>query len=104
MTDQMAGQQLLDFAHTHARTTDPDTSHKAAREAHAFAGSQADRIAAALVTFGPMGATAIGETLGLTNVQVARRLPELLAAGRAQPTEQTATTQGGADERVWVAT
>jgi predicted ArsR family transcriptional regulator len=46
----------------------------------------------ALWTMGPASASQLAGRTGLTQVQVARRLPELEAAGKARPTEQTRKT------------
>lgn len=65
------------------RTTDPETSKTAARNAARFADSHAGRILAALKLHGPMTAHDM-HIIGLTVVQADRRLPELAKAGLAR--------------------
>lgn len=65
-----------------ARNTDPSTSHAAARRAEALAGEHASRIAYALTYGGPATAHELADRCrGMTQVQIARRLPEMEAAG-----------------------
>lgn len=59
-----------------ARATDPLTSWAAADRAEAFAGSHRARIVKALRS-GDMTAREISAVIGLTVVQIDRRLPEL---------------------------
>lgn len=56
-----------------ARSTDPGTSHEAARHVVA-SGLQADQQSVALI--------AVRQNPGLTSSELARRLPELLEAGQ----------------------
>ena len=70
------------FAKTHARRTDPATSHKAAAKAVKFAASQSDRILAALRLHGPMSPKQMFDFTGLSVVQIDRRRKELKDAGR----------------------
>lgn len=64
-----------------ARSSDPATSHQAAANAAAFAGSQCVRILAALERLGSGTADDIGSACGLTVVQVDRRRKEMERAG-----------------------
>lgn len=83
-----------------ARRDDPVTSKLAAANAAAFAKDHADLIHQALATPGNIYelAARISRAHGIdfSHVQVARRLPEMKAAGRAEPTDER---RGGC--RVW---
>lgn len=92
------------FARSHARTSDPSTSHDAAARAEKFAKSQSGRILACLLTFGPMSKDQIATQLNLTGVQVSRRLPDLNRDGLAYPTDLTNKSASGCAERIWAAT
>ncbi len=94
---------LQDFAQTHARTTDPETSHEAAERALEFALGHADRIHACLQAHGPQTKDEIADRTGLSPVQVDRRLPDLRKAGRAFPTGDVRQSHAGRAERVWSA-
>jgi hypothetical protein len=69
-----------------ARRRDPSTSKDAARKATTFANHHRDRIHAALAT--PGNIYEIAKRSGLDHVAVARRLPELMKMGLAEPTEE----------------
>lgn len=71
----------------HARSTDPKTSHDAARKARPLVTNHAARILDALKRRGPMNAHEIGRYTGLTVVQIDRRLPDLKKANLAEPTD-----------------
>lgn len=96
-------QLSIDFAPEHkARRSDPETSHTAARNAEKFASSHAGRILAALKTHGPRNAHELEALVGLSVVQIDRRLPDLKSAGLAR----VAKLDDGADRivdgfRVW---
>ena len=98
-------QMLIDFnAAQAARRNDPSTSKEAARNAAKWADSHAGRILQALKTHGPRSAAELEQLLGLSLVQVARRLPNLKDAGLAR----VCTLDDGADMvrngcRVWEA-
>lgn len=90
---------LYSAAEHRARRSDPETSHAAAAqlssaEAHcgAILGALAD---------GEATIYQIASRTGLNHVQVARRLPELKADGKAVPTGQTAAAPTGRQCRVW---
>lgn len=86
-----------------ARSTDPETSKEAARRAATFAESHAGRILAALKLHGPMTAHEL-HIIGLTVVQIDRRLPELARLGLARVCkldDGADMTRGGF--RVWQA-
>lgn len=87
-------QLAIDFTRRRARRNDPDTSKDAAARAQAFAESHHGRILAALNE--PGTCKEIGARIGLDHVAVARRLPELQAMGKAEPTDER---RGGC--RVW---
>jgi predicted ArsR family transcriptional regulator len=86
-----------------ARRSDPETSHAAAARSHAFSESHAGRIHVAL-TQGPATAHELSERIGLTVVQIDRRLPELRRAGMARVVVEDgeSLTRGGF--RVWAVT
>lgn len=90
-------------AHSHARATDPETSHIAAEMAAPFVGSHCDRILACLKLHGPLTKDEIATRTGLTSVQVDRRLPDLQSAGKAEPTGGTRPSHAGRPERIWSA-
>lgn len=89
---------------THARTTDPWTSHAAAAARHTFATGHAAKVLACLQLFGPQTKDEIAGKTGLTSVQVDRRLPDLKTKGLAHPTGETRQSLSGRPERVWAAT
>lgn len=95
-------QLAINFAapalHTRARRTDPETSHKAAARASQFATSHAGRILLALQQHGPRSAHGLSLVIGLSVVQIDRRLPELKHLGLAEP---TGAVEAGC--RVWSA-
>lgn len=85
------------------RATDPLSSVLAAERAAKFAGNHCDRILADLRKRGQATPHEMQSTTGLTVVQIDRRLPELLKAGRVRVVQR-----GGADlirggARVWEA-
>lgn len=85
------------------RATDPLSSLVAAENTPQFAGGHCDRILADLVKRGQATPHEMQCTTGLTVVQIDRRLPELLKAGRVRVVQR-----GGADlirggARVWEA-
>jgi predicted ArsR family transcriptional regulator len=92
------------FAHTHARASDPATSHAAAASASLIAPTQCERILACLKRYGPASKDEIAAKTGLTGVQVDRRLPDLKAQGKALPSPVISKSASGRDERCWVAT
>lgn len=92
-----------------ARRADPRPSHVAASRAQAFAGSHADRILAALRTHGPRTAHELEHLVGLTVVQIDRRVAELRRDGRLQVCTDaggepvTRKTPSGGESTVWEA-
>lgn len=84
-----------------ARRDDPWTSLEAARRANGLAANHRQAILDAISTQSdPVGATRIAELTGLTQVQVCRRLPELLAL-RLVRTQGESKTASGRAERCW---
>jgi hypothetical protein len=81
-----------------ARSTDPGTSHKAARRA-----PRAGQCRAVLEALraGPAGQTEIGRRCGLLPHQVNKRLADLQRAGMAVPTGREVVNEGGNREREW---
>jgi predicted ArsR family transcriptional regulator len=96
---------LLDFTRTHARTTDPQTSHDAAKSAVGLAAAHRAKILGYLKSISPSGAIYqdIASAVGLEPHAVARRLPELQQAGLARPLDATAVTRSGRQARLWAA-
>ena len=88
------------FAQPAARTTDPVTSHQAARGARSFAGEHHQAILAALA-HGPAGASGIAARCGLQAHQINKRLPELARAGRIVETGRVVESASGRGEREW---
>lgn len=66
------------------RASDPLSSVLAAERAIKFAGNHCDRILSALASGRQATAHELQSITGLTVVQIDRRLPELLRAGRVQ--------------------
>lgn len=94
------------FAHTKARTSDPRTSHEAAERVEEFAGRQ-QRVILHVLKRLPNGATSdelAAGSLGLTKVQIARRMGELRARGLVEETGKTRPTPSGRQAIVWRAT
>lgn len=90
----------LTFAETHARATDPETSHTAAAAAMTFSNSQKERIFRALDKHGPRCARELSLVLGLTVEQIDRRLPDLIPRVRVQQDEHGHEVVRG-NCRVW---
>lgn len=67
-----------------ARRTDPVTSHAAAERAADFSTSHAGRILLALQLHGPRSPWELSQLIGLTIVQIDRRLPDLKKLGLAR--------------------
>lgn len=89
------------FDRPRARRTDPTTSHKAGLAARFFANSHKARILDALKTHGPRSAHELSLLIGLTVVQIDRRLPEMGAAVHVLTVDGVAVERGGC--RVWAA-
>ena len=89
------------FAITRTRAADPDTSYNAAVSMRSAASVHCSLILNALKTMGPASASQLAARTGLTQVQIARRLPDLEREGKAKPTEQIRKTASGRTERVW---
>jgi hypothetical protein len=85
------------------RASDPISSVMAAEAAIKFAGNHCDRILADLRKRGQATPHEMQSTTGLTVVQIDRRLPELLKAGRVRVVQRGGVdlVRGGA--RVWEA-
>lgn len=81
----MSEQLSIDYnAERSVRASDPVTSYKAAVNAARFASSHAGRILQALKTHGPRSAHELEQLVGLSVVQIDRRLPDLKAAKLAR--------------------
>lgn len=85
------------------RASDPISSVLAAERAIKFAGNHCDRILSDLTARGQATPHEMQCTTGLTVVQIDRRLPELLKAGRVRVVQRGGVdlVRGGA--RVWEA-
>lgn len=68
----------------HVRAQDPGTSIAAAEKARGAAKHHCEAIVRALEQHGDMTVREIGAKVGLTHVQVARRMPDLKRAGLAE--------------------
>lgn len=85
-----------------ARLQDPSTSHAAAERAARFAESHADRILLALQYGEGLNAQEIGESAGLTVVQVDRRTVELQRRGSIRVLQANGQDLVRNGMRVWV--
>lgn len=84
------------------RKDDPSTSYGAASRAGSLARAHQEAILACLsMQTEPIGATSISSLVGLTQVQVCRRLPELLRDGLIKVCVGEAKTASGRTERLW---
>lgn len=96
-------QLAIDFAASHARRSDPRTSHDAAKAAEKFAASHAGRILECLKRHGPMTVDQIAARVGLLPHQTNKRLPDLQARSLAIPLDRTEPSASGRQERLWIA-
>lgn len=85
-----------------ARQSDPSTSHAAAARSVKFAESHASRILLAL-QYGALNAEEIGESAGLTVVQVDRRTIELQRQGKIRVQQRLGVDVVRNGMRVWEA-
>lgn len=96
---------MENFAESHARKGDPETSKAAAVVAKNFYSSHCGRIYTALVQHGPMTVDEIAELLEMQSQQVNKRLPDLQRLGLATPQAGAARlSAAGLACRAWVAT
>jgi len=85
-----------------ARRSDPGTSHEAARSMHHAAATQRGSIWDALRAQGPAGRFTLAARTGLTDLQVARRMHELVDRGVAEVVpDATERTPSGRAGQVW---
>jgi DNA-binding transcriptional regulator GbsR (MarR family) len=84
-----------------ARTTDPDTSHMAARRALLFGGSHRVLILACLRLHGNMTAHEMEKHTGLSYVQIDRRMHELVKAKLVIDSGVRRATPTGGKAIVW---
>jgi hypothetical protein len=82
-----------------ARRHDPPTSHAAA--ASITKAAKDHHYAIINVLWKPMTIYHIARLTGLDHVQVARRMPELAAMGKAMTTGKTAPGPAGRECRLW---
>lgn len=86
-----------------ARTTDPETSHVAARSMRKPAAIQRDQIVNALREHGPMNHWQIDVVLGWQHPTAARRMKELVQGGRVIKTLRTSATGSGRQATIYEA-
>jgi hypothetical protein len=84
-----------------ARTTDPDTSHKAAQNASRRGPSQRKRIWEALKRLGDATDYELSIEVGILRSSAAKRRQELQDLGHVQPTEHRRQTDTGSLAVVW---
>lgn len=97
-------QLSISFVETRARRTDPETSKAAARRSSQFSTSHAGRILLALQLHGMRSPKELEQLIGLSVVQIDRRLPELAAMGLARVVKlDDGTDMVRAGCRVWSA-
>lgn len=97
-------QLSIDFSTAHARRSDPGTSHVAAARAERFSQTHAVRILCALQTHGPRTAHELSLLVGLTLVQIDRRLPDLAKSKKARVAQINGADLVRDGCRVWMAT
>ena len=85
---------------THARSSDPQTSSKAAVAAKEFAPTHAGKILAALEN-GPGTQSSISKQTGLLPHQVNKRLADLAQQGKIVTTGKTLPGHANKEEREW---
>lgn len=84
------------------RANDPWTSHAAARAAVGVATEHRTLVLETIKAADrPLGGTEIAERCGLTQVQVCRRLPELLLQQLVRIAPGMGETASGRHERLW---
>jgi hypothetical protein len=98
--DRMSQPDLFTPVAPRARTSDPATSHAAAKS---MLGNPltCQRAAIMGVLWRPMTIYEIAKLTGLDHVQVARRMPELEEGGHANPTGQEKQGPNGRMCRLW---
>lgn len=94
---------LLDWAETHARRGDPDTSHNAARASRGLASEHCRIIYDALRDIGPATADELAAFVDLDRYQIRRRTADLQAAGKIRDTGERHKTPAGRPAIVWAA-
>ncbi len=97
MTDQLH----IDFERTHARATDPETSHQAARSVVGVAEAQCAEIRAVLEKHGPQTAESAADHCSLDKVQIGRRFSDLHAAGWIRRNGEKRKIKTGRKACVW---
>ena len=91
----------MTFAPTHAHTTDPDTSHHAARQAIGLATRHKRAIWSVLLFWGPLTSNEIASHCELDYLQVARRINDLKTDHKVVDTGQRRASPGGRKACVW---
>lgn len=100
--EEVDSEELPLFDRPRAHANDPRTSHAAASRVDEFAGRQQRAILHVLQRLGGMTSDEVAESgVGLTKVQVARRMGELRNRGLVVATEGTRPTPSGRQATVW---
>ena len=90
------------FNRSHARKTDPETSHAAAESAQGIA---ADHCRTILHTLGwnsrPLAVEQLEALCGLTKWQISRRMSDLKKAGKIEESEERHRNQNGRSAIKW---
>jgi len=95
------GQHYLDFApRPAARATDPPTSHEAAERAERFSTGHYAQILEALRE-SPGSKTQLSARTGINDVEVGRRISDLLGVGRVLVHSHDGRSASGNRERVY---
>ena len=102
----MTGEQellWLDGLNTVARTTDPDTSHAAARDARALSSPHRRLALQVLREAGDHGLTdfELAARTGVPQTSIGVRRKELVRAGLVEPTDERRLSPSGSKAIVW---
>lgn len=90
-----------DFARTHARTADIDTSHDAAESAESTATRHKAMVYAALKMHGPQTSEQIADRTGLQHAQAWRRVSDLRNDGEVIDSGERRPNKSGRQAAVW---
>ena len=92
---------MTDFARTHARADDLDTSQSSAARAETMAHRQKAAIYACLKAHGPQTSDQIAQKVALLPHQVIKRVSDLRAADAIVDTGERRRTRTGRPAAVW---
>jgi predicted ArsR family transcriptional regulator len=90
-----------DFAHTHARGDDIDTSHDAAESAESLSTRHKAIVYASLKTHGPQTSQEIADRTGLEHAQAWRRVSDLRNDGTICDSGERRPNKSGRQAAVW---